>query len=107
MLRNNVMLAVTQLLQQADKHLVLTALKFLRQCVGVQEVFYNRYSCAVCVRLCHVLWAVWWHAVGESNAGEHALVFCLLPCALNPGSRPLDMTLWAADILSRKTCSRE
>ena len=48
MLRNNVMLAVTQLLQQADKHLVLTALKFLRQCVGVQEVFYNRYSCAVC-----------------------------------------------------------
>ena len=31
MLRNNVMQAVTNLLQQADKHLVLTALKFLRQ----------------------------------------------------------------------------
>ena len=31
MLRNNVMQAVTHLLSEADKHLVLTALKFLRQ----------------------------------------------------------------------------
>lgn len=31
MLRNNVMLAVTHLLAEADNHLVLTALKFLRQ----------------------------------------------------------------------------
>eukprot|EP00277_Geminigera_cryophila_P001172 CAMPEP_0179422572 /NCGR_PEP_ID=MMETSP0799-20121207/10505_1 /TAXON_ID=46947 /ORGANISM="Geminigera cryophila, Strain CCMP2564" /LENGTH=783 /DNA_ID=CAMNT_0021196723 /DNA_START=344 /DNA_END=2692 /DNA_ORIENTATION=+ len=43
MLRNNVMQAVTALLAAVDKHLVLTALKFLRQCVGVGEVFYNRY----------------------------------------------------------------
>jgi len=43
MLRNNVMQAVTLLLAAVDKHLVLTALKFVRQCVGVGEVFYNRY----------------------------------------------------------------
>ena len=30
------------LLEQPDKHLVLAALRFLRQCIGVNEIFYNR-----------------------------------------------------------------
>jgi len=42
MLRHDVLQKVLVLLEQPDKHLILAALRFLRQCIGVNEVFYNR-----------------------------------------------------------------
>ncbi|KAJ1473300.1 hypothetical protein T484DRAFT_1836868 [Baffinella frigidus] len=42
MLRHDVLHKVLVLLEQPDKHLILAALRFLRQCIGVNEIFYNR-----------------------------------------------------------------
>mmetsp|Transcript_27562 Transcript_27562/g.62552 ORF Transcript_27562/g.62552 Transcript_27562/m.62552 type:complete len:818 (-) Transcript_27562:65-2518(-) len=42
MMRHDVLHKVLELFRQPNKHLVLAALKFLRQCVGANDSFYNR-----------------------------------------------------------------
>ena len=48
----------------------------------------------MCVRVCHVLWAVWWHAVGESNASEQAARMLAMENATeNAGEMISDLSL--------------
>lgn len=42
-MRNNVVAKVLRMLEYKDKHLKLVAIRFLRQCIGLKDEFYNRH----------------------------------------------------------------